>query len=74
MVINMKDVSIKTEYITLGQFLKFESLVGSGGEVKYFLQNNQIFLNGQAENRRGKKLYPEDILKIAKKEYRIKKP
>ncbi len=73
MVINMIDVKIQTEYITLGQFLKFSNIVGSGGEVKFFLQENDIFLNGEKENRRGKKLYPNDILIINRQEFRITK-
>ncbi len=69
----MIDVKIQTEYITLGQFLKFSNIVGSGGEVKFFLQENDIFLNGEKENRRGKKLYPNDILIINRQEFRITK-
>lgn len=67
----MKDVKIKTEYITLGQLIKFLSLVGSGGEVKFFLMENQILLNEEPEIRRGKKLYPEDVIKINNQSYRI---
>lgn len=70
---SMKDVKIKTEYITLGQLIKYLSLIGSGGEIKFFLMENQIFLNGESENRRGKKIYPSDILKINNEEYRIVK-
>ncbi|MDY0023575.1 MAG: S4 domain-containing protein YaaA [Candidatus Izemoplasmatales bacterium] len=69
----MKDVKIKTEYITLGQLIKFLSLVGSGGEVKFFLMENNILLNGEPELRRGKKIYPEDIIQINKESYRITK-
>lgn len=69
----MEDVKIKTEYITLGQLIKFLSLVGSGGEVKFFLMENNILLNGEPELRRGKKIYPEDIIQINKESYRITK-
>jgi S4 domain protein YaaA len=64
-------VFIKTDYITLGQLIKYLSLVGSGGEVKIFLQMNDIYLNGELENRRGRKIYPGDILKIQDTEYII---
>lgn len=73
MVMTMKDVKIKTEYITLGQLIKFLSLVGSGGEVKFFLMENQILLNEEPEIRRGKKLYPGDIIKINSQSYHIVK-
>lgn len=69
----MKDVRIKTEYITLGQLVKFLSLVSSGGEVKFFLLDNPITVNNELESRRGKKLYPQDVIQISNKSYRIVK-
>ncbi len=60
----MRKIFINSEYITLGQFLKFTSLISSGGEVKYFLDNNKVFVNETPENRRGKKLFPGDLVKI----------
>lgn len=67
----MEKVTIKTEFITLGQLLKYLSIVGSGGEVKIYLMNNDIYLNGALENRRGKKIYPGDQVKIDSKTYLI---
>ncbi len=67
----MKKVAIKTEYITLGQLLKFLSIVGSGGEVKNYILYNEIFLNNQLENRRGKKIYPGDQIQIESVDYLI---
>ncbi len=69
----MKDVKIKTEYITLGQLIKFLNLIGSGGEVKFFLMENDIFVNEEPESRRGKKIYPGDKIKINNQFYRITK-
>ncbi len=60
----MKKVNIKTEYITLGQLLKFVSITGSGGETKIFLSEYEIKVNGEIENRRGKKLRPKDVIEI----------
>lgn len=68
----MENVYIKTEYITLGQLLKFLSIVGSGGEVKMYLSENHVILNGEPENRRGKKIYPEDSITIGSQQYLIK--
>ncbi|MCG7331245.1 S4 domain-containing protein YaaA [Salinicoccus roseus] len=48
------------ELITLGQFLKHEGIIGTGGEAKWFLQENEVLLNGELENRRGKKLHEGD--------------
>ncbi len=57
-------VLIHTDYITLGQLLKFENIIESGGLVKDFLDQVSIKVNGASENRRGKKLYPKDIVEI----------
>lgn len=60
----MEKITIKTEYITLGQFIKYIGLVSTGGEMKFFLLNEKILVNKIEENRRGKKLYKTDIIKI----------
>lgn len=60
----MKSVSIKDEYITLGQFLKLADVISSGGHAKFFVKEENIFVNGEAEDRRGRKLYPEDTITI----------
>lgn len=60
----MTSVSIKDEYITLGQFLKLADVISSGGHAKFFVKEEAIFVNGEAEDRRGRKLYPEDTITI----------
>jgi ribosome-associated protein len=57
-------IPIETEYITLGQFIKLAGIIDTGGQVKWFLSEHQIKVNGEFENRRGKKLYPEDIIEV----------
>lgn len=69
----MEKITIKTEYITLGQLLKFLSIVSSGGEAKIFLQTYEILLNDELENRRGKKIYPGDVVSIQSEKYLITK-
>ncbi|MCP6640487.1 RNA-binding S4 domain-containing protein, partial [Klebsiella pneumoniae] len=39
--------------ITLGQFLKTEGIIESGGQAKWFLKDFEVFLNGERETRRG---------------------
>ena len=67
----MKPVKIKTEYIELQMLLKMEDIINSGGQAKYFLMENKVFVNGELEQRRGKKLYPKDQIKIGKDEFII---
>ncbi|MBF0714315.1 S4 domain-containing protein YaaA [Gemella sp. GH3] len=67
----MKKIFIDSEFITLTQFLKIEGFIGSGGEAKHFLMDNGVVLNGELENRRGKKLYNNDIVQLFDKKYLI---
>ena len=60
----MKEIGIKTEYITLGQFLKLSDCISTGGHAKFFLQENTVIINGEADNRRGRKLYAGDKVKV----------
>lgn len=67
----MVKVAIKGEYIKLGQFLKLTHLIQSGGEEKTFLLNSPVFVNGKKEQRRGRKLYPNDKIVVVTKTYLI---
>lgn len=59
-----KEIEISTEYIPLGQFLKLAEIIQTGGMAKWFLSEHEIFVNGEPENRRGKKLKNNDIIDI----------
>lgn len=59
-----KSFILKTEYITLGQFLKEVNVISSGGMAKWYLQENTVFVDGEPENRRGRKLYAEMMIEI----------
>ncbi|MFH5186986.1 S4 domain-containing protein YaaA [Paenibacillus sp. TAB 01] len=60
----MKTISINTDYITLGQFLKLADCISTGGQAKSFLQETAIWVNGEPENRRGKKLVDKDTIRV----------
>lgn len=68
---NITDIHIKSEYITLAQFLKIADLIDSGGQAKFFLSNNIVIINGEEDNRRGRKLYAGYQINIKGKDYRI---
>jgi ribosome-associated protein len=57
-------VNIDTEYITLGQFLKLADVIQSGGMAKWFLSENDIYINGEQDQRRGRKLRAGDKIQI----------
>lgn len=58
----METIQINTEYITLGQFLKFVNIASSGGDIKAILATESVKVNGVLEIRRGRKLYSGDVV------------
>ncbi|MBQ9457515.1 MAG: S4 domain-containing protein YaaA [Bacilli bacterium] len=64
-------IVIHTEYITLGQFLKFASIIDNGGAAKAFLAENRVLVNGEEDNRRGRKLRNGDTVVVLGKSYGI---
>jgi ribosome-associated protein len=60
----MKEIKIDTDYITLGQFLKLAEVIQTGGMAKWFLSEHAVFVNGEQESRRGRKLYAGDRIEI----------
>ena len=67
----MKPLKITTPYITLQQLLKIEEIISSGGEAKFYLAENPVLVNGELENRRGRKLYQKDVIKVDNQEFII---
>lgn len=60
----MEKFIITNDFITLVQFLKTNAYISSGGESKYFIENNKIFLNDIQVHEKRRKIYPNDLLKI----------
>ncbi|MCD8209510.1 MAG: RNA-binding S4 domain-containing protein [Coprobacillus sp.] len=67
------DIREGDEYIELQNLLKLIGVISTGGEAKVYLSMNNVLVNSQRETRRGRKLYPDDIVRIGNKEYLIKK-
>ena len=59
------------EFITLQALLKEVGIIQSGGAIKSFLADNQVFFNGELENRRGKKLRIGDVISLPDQELEI---
>lgn len=72
-IILHEQIEINTAYITLGQFMKLANVLESGGMVKSYIQNEGVLVNGELEHRRGRKLYPDDIIKAEGKSYVVVK-
>lgn len=69
-----KEVLIREDeqYITLNVLLKITGLISTGGEAKFYLSENTVYVNGERENRRGRKLYRNDVIQANKDEFIIK--
>ena len=73
MIKKTTEITINTEYITLGQFLKLADIIESGGEAKFFLAQNEVKIDGEIDNRRGRKLRGGEIVEILGQKYEIKR-
>ena len=67
------NVKIHTDYIELQQLLKITDWISTGGEAKIAVKKLKITVNGEKEDRRGKKLYPGDKVVIQGKKYEVTK-
>ena len=59
------------EYITLNVLLKITDIIPTGGMAKIYLAENDVYVNREKENRRGRKLYRGDIVKANNAEFVI---
>jgi ribosome-associated protein len=67
----VSEVAIRGEMIRLGQLLKVAGLIDSGAEVKAFLSEQAVLVNGEREDRRGRQLHPGDVVTVADQELRV---
>lgn len=61
------------EFIKLGQALKAAGLVGSGVEAKDVIIDGLVKVNGETDTRRGRKLYPDDVVDYDGEQIKIEK-
>lgn len=61
------------EFIKLGQALKAAGLVDSGVEAKEVILERQVFVNGEIDTRRGRKLYAGDLVEFDGQQIKIEK-
>ena len=58
-------------FITLGVLLKIAGLIDTGGQAKWFLTENKVLVNGEEDNRRGRKLYHGDVIEVSNHTFTI---
>ncbi len=67
----MNAVTIHTEYITLGAFLKFCGAVGTGGEAKDRIAAGEVTVDGAVCTQRGKKLRGGETVAVGKAVFEV---
>lgn len=67
----MIDIEITSEYIKLDAFLKWAEIVSMGTEAKMIIQDGEVYVNGEIETRRGKKLVKGDTVRVFDQVYRV---
>jgi len=53
----------------LDQFLKFQGLVGTGGEAKLLIQQGLVQVNDEVEKRRSRQLQKGDKINLASEQF-----
>ena len=62
------------EFITLQALLQITNIISTGGMAKVYLAENDVLVNGELEDRRGRKLYPGDKVEVEGRTFVIKTP
>ena len=65
------DVSIGSESIRLGRFMKFAGVLDSGGDVKEAIIDGFVTVNGEVDRRRGRQLQVGDIVGFEGRRVRV---
>jgi len=67
----MRVVEILKQPVELYKILKFEGMVGSGGEAKMVIADGMVQVNGEVEIRKRKKIVSGDIIEFGQDIIRI---
>lgn len=60
----METISIRTEKIQLDQLLKREGIIETGGQVRFLIEDQMVYLNGSLVTEKRKQIRIGDVLKI----------
>ena len=56
------EITLRDEFIKLGQALKLAGVVEDGVEAKFVIQDGLVKVNGEVDTRRGRKIYEGDVI------------
>jgi len=67
----LREIAIREETIRLGQLLKLADLIDSGAEAKDVLAEGLVTVNGELEQRRGRRLRRGDVVGLDAETVRV---
>lgn len=67
----MEIIYLRYDFIKLGQALKAAGYVESGVEAKFAIQDGLVKVNGEVDERRGRKLYEGDVVEFDGHEIKV---
>ena len=62
---------MNSEPLRLDQFLQIVGIAGTGGQAKIFIQAGDVFVNGEQEIRRRRKLSEGDVVQFDGVDYPV---
>ena len=65
------EITIRDEFIKLGQALKLAGVVDDGVQAKYVIQEGLVKVNGETDQRRGRKVYAGDVISFQDEEIKV---
>jgi len=65
------DITIRDEFIKLGQALKLAGIAESGSDAKVMIEDGEVSVNGEIETRRGRKLHEGDEVTAGGESFRV---
>ena len=65
------EITLRDEFIKLGQALKLAGVVEDGVEAKFVIQDGLVKVNGEVDTRRGRKLYEGDVIYFDENEIKV---
>lgn len=65
------EITIRDEFIKLGQALKLAGVVEDGVQAKFVIQDGLVKVNGQVDQRRGRKVYEGDVISFDGNEIKV---
>ena len=69
----MIEITIKDDFIKLGQALKLANVVSDGVEAKIVINEGQVKVNNETDTRRGRKVYAGDVISFEGNEIKVVK-